>query len=71
MNLVIQCNQEILGVKSNPLCNHQQENYEFHIYYYVIVCNNKPAEATTCDSLSNKGSIITVTEVCLTAQQVS
>lgn len=70
MNLVIRY-QEILGVKLNPLCNHQQENYEFHIYYYIIVCNNKPAKAATCDSLSHKGLIIIVTEVCLTAQQVS
>lgn len=37
-------NQETAGVISNSSCNCQQKNSKFHIYYYIIVCNSKPAE---------------------------
>lgn len=42
-------NQETVGVISNSSCNRQQKNSKFHIYYYIVVCNSKPAEVRVGD----------------------
>lgn len=49
-------NQERVRAISDSLRNHQQENTQSCIYFYIIVCHNKPAEVTTSGSSSDEAA---------------